>query len=460
MVPFVNKWLGLLGMMAAIAMIFTDQSILPVALPTIREQLHLSDNVLQWCVNAYILAIAVFVLVGGKLGDLFGSRRVYCIGLFLFAGASACCALSFHGALLILSRILQGLGASLMFPNSTTLIMSLFPPQERGKANGINVSAGSIFLILGPLLGGFIVERYTWPWIFWVNIPLALVSFCLVLLNVPKPPLREGKIDTCGFAYFATAMVSFVLLLMNGREWGWTSPSILSLSALTLLSGILLLRREQKAAHPFLELTLFRHPHFSAAVIGVAATAFVLSITVFWALYFQDALHYSPFKTGIITFFSSLPIIVFSPIAGHISDRYGVRPPIAFGFACLIFSFAWMAHFNDNSLSWMLPGLFTFGIGVTSVFTPIYSAVTFTISPHKWGIAYGIIATFRAVAGALGIALIGTSMEEIQTWSMRHTSLIESMKIAFAATNGLLSLLLLGAFVLVLTLYNKTFKNI
>lgn len=451
MIPPFRKWLGLFGMISAVALSFLDQSILPVALPTMRDQLDLSLNEVQWCMNAYLLTTAVFVLVGGKLGDLWGHRRVFCSGLFLFGLASALCALSHTGAVLIFARALQGLGASLMFPNSATLTMSLVRPDERGRTNGINVSVGSIFLILGPLIGGFITENYTWPWIFWINLPLTLVSLALVLLFVPATSAREGKIDLPGFLYFSVGITALILLLMNGREWGWTSPIACILALLSVGGAVCLVRREAHAPHPFLELTLFQHAHFRAAVLGISAVAFIMMISLYWALYFQDALHYSPLATGTITFCASLPVMIMAPISGYIADRLGPKLPIATGFACLIASFSWMAYFNDRPLPIMLPGLFAYGVGVTLVLTPMYTAITHAISPQKWGIAYGVLSTFRYVFCTLGVALIGTSLEEIQLWN-------GSFKVAFSLTNGGLALLLAVAFALVFSLYNRVVK--
>src|SRR5260221_5776395 len=197
-----RKWWGLFALVPSLGMIFLDQSVLPVALPTIQRELGAGSIALEWTVNAYILATAVFVLAAGKVGDWIGHKKAFIFGVLLFAFASLLCGMSLNVMFLIASRILQGIGAALIFPSSTVLLMALFPQKERGKATGINVSVSSLFLIIGPLIGGYFSQIVSWGWIFWINIPLALLAIILVAVLIPISPKGEGKIDLLGFLFF------------------------------------------------------------------------------------------------------------------------------------------------------------------------------------------------------------------------------------------------------------------
>ncbi len=409
-----RKWWGLLAIMPSLAMVFVDQSVLPVALPTIQKHLNATDIQLQWCINAYLLVTAILVLAGGKIGDWMGHRKAFTLGMIVFALSSALCGATPDVNWLIGARALQGVGAALMFPASTALIMSLFAPHERGKATGINVSASSLFLILGPLVGGYFTEALSWRWIFWINLPIAALGLILVFLFIPPSIGAKPKFDVRGFIYFVISSSSLILVLMQGRDWGWTSPSIIVSSVIFLLGTLFLLLREKKAAHPFLDLTLFKHPVFKAVNVSVFSIQFILMITVFRAIFFQDVLDWSPMKTGLITVISSCPVLFLSPIGGMLSDKYGPKIPITTGFLLLIFSFIWTAFSFESSLGVFFIGLLTFGIGIPLVFTPSYASAMGAIPAAKAGSAFGTIATVRSFASTFGVAVLGTFIHSTQ----------------------------------------------
>ncbi len=416
-----QKWWGLSALIPAVAMVFTDQTILPVALPTIRTLLGASESALQWTVNSYLLVIAVLVIAGGKIGDLIGHRFVFLLGIIVFAASSALCGLSPDVYWLIGARALQGVGAALMFPASTALLMSLFPASERGKAAGINVSVSSLFLILGPLFGGYFVENYSWRWIFWVNIPLAVLGIILVFLFIPASKKGTGKIDLWGFLAFAISSSSFVTAVMQGREWGWASALILSLFGLCILSGFFLIWREKRAEHPFLDLSLFKHPVFKAVNISVFATQFIIMITVFRAIFFQEALGWSAMKTGFVSFISTLPVLFISPIGGLMSDRFGPKIPISIGYACLIFSFFWLSFFFQSPVWVILIGLSAMGFGIPLVLTPSYSSAMGAVPAAKAGSAFGTISMMRTLGSAIGVAMIGSFIDNIQYIAVKQS---------------------------------------
>ena len=455
-----HKWLGLAALMPATGMTFADQSILPVALPKIQQMLGATDLELQWSVNSYLLTLAVFVLVGGKFGDRMGHRFSFSLGIVIFGMASLFCGLSPNLMSLIGFRALQGVGAALMYPASTSIVSDLFPPSERGKAVGIMVSAGSIFLILGPLAGGYLTEVFSWRWIFLVNLPLAALGLWLIYLFIPASPRGKEKIDLWGFLYFTIGSTALVGGIMQGGEWGWVSLKTILLFCAAFGSVVLLVLREKRAEHPFLDLKLFRHPIYRAINISVCATQFIMMITVFWPIYFQKVLGYTPLGSGAIVFFSSLPVIFMAPLGGWIADRFGSRLPIALGFILLIYSFFWVSFFKSASLEVLIVGLLAFGVGIPFILTPSYSAAMGAIPPTKRGIAFGTLATGRSLSASLGVAVIGSMIYNFQLSSYEFLGAstdvaIESQIISFSQTNLCLAFFLIAAFGAVFFLYRR-----
>lgn len=410
-----KQWLGLFSLIPGIAMVFIDQAILPVALPTIQEQLEASQAELWWSVNAYLLISAVLLLAGGKCGDWLGYRRAFSWGTVLFAFASLLCGLSQNMAGLIAARGLQGVGAALMIPASSPLVMSLFPQNERGKATGINVSITSLFLIIAPLLGGYCTQYLSWRWIFWLNVPLAAIGLILLLRFLPRSETRSIQIDLPGFCFFVLSAGSLIGWIMQGPEWGWLSLHSALLLGFGLITGGLLFYRESKIPHPLIDLSLFRQPVFRAVNISIFAAQFVLMITVYRAVFFQETLHWTAFLSGTVLFFTSLPVLVMPLAGGWLADRYGPKWPLSAGFCFLLFSFFWLAYFVDGSFSQILIGLVPFGFGIPLIFTPSYTSAMGAVPPKKAGAAFGLLATVRSLSSSLSVAIIGSFTNALQT---------------------------------------------
>jgi len=414
-----RRWLGLLALMPAVAMIFIDQSVLPVALPTIQKELGGTHTELWWCINAYLLLSAVLLLLGGKIGEWIGYRRVFSWGILIFALSSLLCGLSQTIDLLIGARALQGVGAALLIPASSSLTMSLFPQNERGKALGLNISISSIFLVLAPLIGGYFTQELSWRWIFWINLPLAAAGLILVLLFIPASPKGTVKSNPLGFFFFIVSSSALIMLIMQGPAWGWGSFASLSLFVLCLVSAFFLFREEKRARYPLFDLSLFRHPIYQAITISVSATQFVLMITIYRAIFFQQVLDLTPLNNGLILFFTSLPLLFMAFVGGWLADRSGPKIPLALGFTLLIYSFFWLAFFIQMGLGMVVMGLLAFSIGVPLIFTPSYSSAMGVIPPKKSGSAFGILATARSFSASLGVAVIGAFSRHVQLHSFQ-----------------------------------------
>jgi len=452
-----SPWWAMIALIPAQILIFMDVTILPVALPTIGRELHASNLSLEWSVNIYLLFTTCFSIVGGKLGDQWGHRFVFLLGMVIFTISSMLCGISQDIGMLIGARALQGIGAALMVPILTALWAIVFPPHQRGKVIGVSVSVSAFFTVLGPFVGGYLTQMLSWRWIFWINWPIALIGFCASFIFLEKSPVKKGRIDFFGLGYFAIFAASITTLFMDVRKWDWLSFQTLFAIFLIVASLILLLQREKKSPYPFLDLSLFKHPVFTAINISIALTNFILMINIFRAIYYQTVLDYSPYAAGSITFLSSLPLLFAAAIGGFLSDRFGPRLPLAIGYILAIFSFIWLGFFPDPSLSHLLIALFAFSLGVPLIFTPSYSTAMRAIPAHKLGVGFGMVSTLRTLSGTLGIALIGLFMHAVKMdYLSGAPGAVRLAEIAsFSAVHFALAIVMLLSFVFTFIFYQR-----
>lgn len=442
------RWLPVLAIIPSAMMIFMDQSILPVAMPIMQKEFDASDAALQWTVNAYLLAWTVFVIIGGKIGDLIGHRKNYLCGMGFFALFSALCSLSPNVGFLIAARALQGIAGAFMVPSQTALIASCFPPDARGRATGIVVSMGSIFLVLGPMIGGFLTEFLSWRWIFWINLPIALIGILLILAFIPQTQGKQAKIDLLGFVFFGGFAICSTLIFMHGSH-------LILLSLLTCISIAALLIREKKTAHPFLELHLLRRPIFAAVNISISICQFILMITVFRTIYTETILGYSPIDAGLIASISCLPVLFFSYIGGYLSDKVSPKLPIALGYLFIVISFFWLGIQPTPSLAFYFPPLLLFGMGVPLVFTPSYSMAMTDVPREKLGIAFAMVSMLRMYAGTIGLALIFAYTQHEQNIHAPKVGERIAQIISFSSVHYALGFLMIAAFLFVIFFHRR-----
>lgn len=410
-----RKWWILVAMTSCIAMIFIDVTVLPITLPTLERTLNLSQVGLQWIVNAYTLALTIFVLLAGRFGDRFGHRKIFCWGLLLFSLGSILCGVSYYEWWFITSRVIQGIGAAMMTPVSVAIIFAAFPPVQRGKALGLHVSLGSLFLALGPFIGGIFTQYLSWRYVFWLNIPIALIGFWLTLISVPKNKGSHRSIDWFGFMITSVGMTCIIIALMEAKNWGWTSPITLGLGGLGALLLFLLFTIDRKIEDPYIDLALFKNGRFLGAISSIFITQFLLMATIFWAIFFQTVYGYSPVQSGCISLLSNLPLIIVAPIAGHLLDKYGPRIPITLGFVLIICSLFWLLqHLEKGSIGTLLPATITFGCGIPLIFTPSFTTAMNEVPPEKRGLASGTATMLRQFSATLGLALMGALFLNIQ----------------------------------------------
>ncbi len=450
-----SRWSGFIATVPGTGMAFMDQTILPVALPTISKEMIASPLALQWSINAYLLTIAIFTLVGGKLGDRFGHRKVYLIGMSIFVLFSALCGLTPTVDLLVLFRAFQGFGAAIMFPSQTALFVRLFPAKVRGRATGLSASLGAVFIILGPLIGGYLTEAISWRAIFWVNIPLGMIGFILSLFFLPSSKPGKGEVDKTGFLYFATSSSLMTVLFMQLEDWGAVSLKTAICLVVMVFAIVLLILRERKAEHPFLDLTLFKKPVFSAINLSISISQFIMMVSVFRIIYIQEILGYTPSQTGIIASISSLPILFFSNLGGYLSDKVSPRLPVALGFILWIFSFFWLGFFSTPNLYVLFTATLLGGMGAPLIFTPSYSAAMSAVPPEKLGVAFGLVGTLRMLAGTIGLALINLFVETVQKHYLPKVGWRDAQIASFSAIHFALGTVLVLAFIVSLFLHTR-----
>lgn len=394
------------GFMAAL-----DNLVVTTALPSIRESLGGELEELEWTVNAYTLTFAVLLMFGASLGDRFGRRRLFTVGLAVFTGASAAAALSPGINELIAFRAVQGVGAAIMMPLTLTLLTAAVPPARRGAALGIFSAVTGLAVASGPLVGGSLTEHLSWQWIFWLNVPIGLVLLPLARLRLAESHAPDSRLDVPGTLLVSGGLFGMVYGLVNAHADGWTSPTVLTalIAGAALIGGFV--HHGFHAKNPMLPMRLFKNRAF----FGINMAGLLMFLGMFGSIfllsqYLQGVLGYSPTEAGLRMLpWTGMPMLV-SPIAGILADRFGGRPVVVTGLALQAAGlglFA-MALAPDASYASQLPGLIVGGVGMALYFAPAASLVMSSVRPGEQGIASGASNALREVGGALGVAVLST----------------------------------------------------
>jgi EmrB/QacA subfamily drug resistance transporter len=407
-----RRWWTLAAMCFALFMVMLDNTVVNVALPSIQNDLHTSIAGLQWTVNAYTLAFGVLLVTGGRLGDIFGRRRVFLIGVLVFAGSSLFIGFSQSSAWLITGRAAQGLGAALMMPATLSIITNVFPPHERGRAIGTWAGVSALALAIGPVLGGLLVEHVSWQSIFFINLPVAAGAIAVTLFatHESRDETVLPTVDSAGVAAITVGMTALTLALVEAGDWGWGSARVLGLFALAAAGLTAFAYVERRVTVPMVDFGFFRSRTFLGANIVAFIVSFaMLGMFFFLTLYMQNILRYSPLETGIRFLPTTLMVIVVAPIAGRQTDRIGPRPLITAGLGLVAVSLAWQSFLTPtSSFGFLLPGFVLMGIGIALTMSPMSTAAMNAVDQSKSGVASGILSMNRMVGGTLGVAVLGT----------------------------------------------------
>ena len=432
-----SRWLALIVVCIGDLMIVLDATIVNVALPSIKDDLGFSDESLAWVVNAYLLTFGGFMLLGGRLGDIYGARRMFLAGLTLFTLASLACGVANSDGTLVAARAVQGIGGAIVAAIALALLMKLFTePAERAKAMGVFgfvVSAGGT---LGVLLGGVLTDALDWHWIFLVNLPIGIAVFagCLVLLPKDLPVEERGRLDVAGAVTVTIALMLAVYAIVNGNEEGWGSAQTLGLlAAAVVLLGVFLVV-ETRAALPLVPLGIFRHRTLATAN-GVAALLAAAMFSWFFlsALYLQLVLGYSPLEVGLAFLPATLLMGAFSlGLSARIVMRFGIRTPLVAGLGFLAAGLLWFARapVDGNYVVDVLPSMILLALGAGLAFNPLLLAAMGDVSPAQSGLASGLVNTTQMMGGALGLAILASLA------AARTDSLLDSGTGDLGALNG------------------------
>jgi EmrB/QacA subfamily drug resistance transporter len=442
-----GRWLALIVLCLGDLMIVLDVTIVGVALPSIREDLGFSETSLAWVVNAYLLTFGGFLLLGGRLGDLFGHRRLFLIGIAVFTLASLACGLATSQELLIGARAVQGLGGAIVSAVALSLIVTLFTePGERAKAMGVFgfVAAGGGSI--GVLLGGILTDVLDWHWIFLVNLPIGVAVFalCLSLLPAARGPDTSGRLDVAGAVTVTASLMLAVYAIVNGNEQGWGSARTIGVLAASAALLALFLAIEARVRSPLVPLGLFRLRNIAVSnVVGVLWAAAMFAWFFLSALYLQLVLGYSPLQVGLAFLPGNLIMGFFSlGISAKLVMRFGIRAPLAIGLVLagvglLLFA---RAPVDGNFVVDVLPSMILLGIGAGMAFNPVLLAAMSDVEPSEAGLASGVVNTSFMMGGALGLAVLASVADS------RTQTLLDAGDSSLAAlTGGYQIAFLLGA---------------
>jgi EmrB/QacA subfamily drug resistance transporter len=423
--PERNPWLVLVVLCGAVFMVLLDSTIVNVAQQAIIDGLGASLTQIQWILDAYVLTYAVLLLSFGRLGDIFGRKKLFMLGMAIFTAASALCGAStllgnlLHvspAVALIASRVLQGAGGALMMPQTLALVVVVFPPAKRGAALGVWGSIVSLGAVVGPIVGGLIVTNYNWEWVFLINVPIGIAALLATASIVPESvdPLASRRLDWTGLALSSVGIFALVFGLIQGNVLGWTNPAILALWAASLLLLTAFVWWERRAPNPMMRLELFRIRNFwVGSVIGFAFAFGMLGIFFPMTLFLQGALGFSAIKAGLTMAPMSVMIMFVAPLSGRLTDRFGARWILVGGLSAATVGLLFMSRRVTVETDWLmlLPALIVAGVGMGMTFAPTTTAAMADVPSRFAGSASGILNTMRNVGQVLGIAVLGSVLQ-------------------------------------------------
>ena len=394
---------------AASFMVVLDLLVVATALSTIRRDLGASIGQLEWTVNAYTLTFAVLLMTAAAVGDRLGRRRVFAVGLGVFAAASAACALAPGVGALIAARAVQGAGAAMIMPLALALLNAAFPPQRRGWAMGIFGAVTALAAVVGPVLGGAITQGLAWQWIFWLNVPLALLAIPLALRRLTESHGPQAPLDLPGLALASGASLGLVWGLVRGTSAGWGSPEVAGTLAAGAVLAVAFAGWESRARAPMLPMRLFASRAFSAGNAAIFFLNASLTGAVFFtAQFLQVSLGQDPLAAGIRLLPWGLAPFLIAPRAGKLADRIGERPLIVCGLLLQAAGLAWIAAVAAPGLTYsaMLAPMILSGAGFAMALPAVTKAVVGSVPPADIGKASGAYSTMRQLGGAFGVAIL------------------------------------------------------
>jgi EmrB/QacA subfamily drug resistance transporter len=442
-----KRWLALIVLCLGVLMIVLDSTVVNVALPSIRQDLKFTEASLVWVVNAYMLTFGGCLLLGGRLGDIYGQRKLFLLGITLFTLASLACGLANSQVLLVTARAVQGVGGAVVSAVALSLIMNMFTDgAERAKAMGVYgfvcAGGGSI----GLLLGGTLTSALNWHWIFLINLPIGVAVYvlCLSLLPNIRPQVADRRLDVWGAITVTTALMLAVYAVVNGNEVGWASAQTIGLLVVAAVLLAVFLAIEARVAMPLMPLGTFRLRNLTISnIVGVLWAGGLFAWFFISALYMQIVLGYDPLQVGLAFLPANIIMAAFSlGLSAKLVTRFGIRKPLATGLALAAIGLALFARapVDGDVMTHVLPSMLLLGLGAGIAFNPLLIAAMSDVAPSESGLASGIVNTAFMMGGALGLAVLA-SVAAART----NTLLAEGLATPHALTGGYHLAFLLGA---------------
>ena len=434
----------------ALVMVTLDNLVVTTALPVIRKDLGAGIESLEWTVNAYTLTFAVLLLTGAALGDRFGRRRMFSIGLAIFTLASAGAALAPSIDALVMFRALQGVGGAIITPLTLTILSAAVPAEKRGVALGAWGGIGGLAVALGPLVGGAVVSGLSWQWIFWINVPLGLVLIPPALRRLDETRGPAGRLDLPGLGLASAGLLGIVWGLVRGNGQGWTSPEIVGSLTVGAALVVAFVLWELRTETPMLPMRFFRNRTFALTNVASLLMFFGMFGSIFLlAQFFQTVQGYSPFGSGLrILPWTAMPIFV-APIAGALSDRIGGRPLMALGLALQATGLGWMAAIGSPTTPYadfVAPFVIS-GIGMALFFAPVANVVLSSVRPEEEGQASGANNAIRELGGVFGVAVLASIFSHYGGYGTGQT-FVDGLNPAIWVGSGVVALGALAAFMI------------
>jgi EmrB/QacA subfamily drug resistance transporter len=411
---FDRRWLTLAIVGAAFFMTILDVAIVNVAIPSIQVDLHIKEQTVQWVITAYAITFGGFLLLGGRMADLLGRRRIFVVGLILFTIASLVCGLANSAGVLITFRAVQGIGAAIISPAALSIVTTTFREgAERNKALGIWGALGGSGSAAGVLFGGILTKYLGWEWIFWVNVPVGVIVLLLTFRFVPESTADLGhhSFDAAGAVTITSSLAIFVYAISKAPDVGWGSTRTIVLliasAALFLISIVI----EMRSKAPLVPLSIFK----IRSLLGANVAGFLLGAVIFanffvLTLYVQQVLGWSALKTGVTFLATAGTTVIWAGIAQALATRYSPMPVIVIGMLVIAASLVWYTQIPVDGHYWpdLLPAYITFALGLAFAFVPVTIAALAQVSPQEAGLASGLINTNQQIGGAIGVAVAST----------------------------------------------------
>jgi EmrB/QacA subfamily drug resistance transporter len=412
-----RRWWTLAGTCMGLFVLMLDSTVINVALPDIARDLDATTAGLQWVMNAYLLVLAAFVVSAGRLGDILGRRRVFLIGMAAFASGSVVAAVSDSEEVLVAGRVLQGLGGAALLGLSLAIVSTVFPDAERARALGIWAGVSALALGLGPLVGGALVEAVSWRWLFWLNLPFCLLGVVLVLGSTAeqRDETAARRIDVPGVITVGLGLAAIVIALVQGKAWGWTSVATLGVFAAGVGLLVAFWFVEHHVRWPIVEFDLFRNgPYFGASAAGFCLVGCYWALMFLQPQYLQTDLGHTALEAGLLILPVTAPMIAISPLGGRLMALLGVRPLMTVGMALGTAGLIVLAQVDASSgYGLLFPGYLLFGIALGCVYAPMSTAAMTAMPQAKAGIAAGVLAMNRVMAGAITLAAAGAVFQAV-----------------------------------------------